>query len=530
MNMSLIKIIITILIILSSPSLCFAQNLNVFNRLEERTLEARIEIAEVDINSNLKTALKLFELDNGFYPTTEQGLNALLEEPTILPKPNNWNGPYIAKKPLDPWGNPYEYKLDEQNGVYRLWSNGPDGIESQDDISSTEPLPYKQAQPLDVETQEEIKDIFQEAVSKILRVKILDFQMNDEWEFIVEGESVFLSTVFNLVVALEDSMLFERIKTQETTAVDDTLGIAGFKLNGRISEEIIKDKKLPEALDDLQSVLKEKGLYSKVDVEDILTRAAAFEENKDYQQAKILYKKAVENVFFDVDKREEIQSRLNNVAQEEEEAKKWIRISEEDLERVQGTNIKEAFNYAVTLDVTAMSSRDVLMFLGLKGKFLIESLSPIDTKITMLVKKVKIADILLGMSAINKFAFNVEDDTFYIMSQDLFKERYGKEFDSRIQRQIWREFSDQNQDTTNDWQSIVKDKSISLETSNMKAVDLLKFLALKGDFNLILDPQIEGEVVISDTETTILQVLLKVKKQFELDFSGEGDTLLIKLK
>src|SRR5690606_34563191 len=85
-------------------------------RLMGRSNSARIAAAESDINVNIPTALKLFELDNGFYPTTEQGLEALVKAPVLAPIPENWNGPYLDKAPVDPWGHPYQYA---SPGVHR---------------------------------------------------------------------------------------------------------------------------------------------------------------------------------------------------------------------------------------------------------------------------------------------------------------------------------------------------------------------------------------------------------------------------
>ena len=78
-------------------------------KLLNRTGEARITTAKVDI-STLMGALKLYKLDNQRYPTTEQGLKALIEKPTSGPAANGWkSGGYIDKLPNDPWGNPYQY-------------------------------------------------------------------------------------------------------------------------------------------------------------------------------------------------------------------------------------------------------------------------------------------------------------------------------------------------------------------------------------------------------------------------------------
>jgi len=103
-----------------------------------RSEQARITAAKTDIESNLSTALDLYESDNGRYPTTQQGLQSLLEKPTSAPIPANWNGPYLKKKkiPKDPWGNDYVYVAPGQHNKdeYDLSSKGPDGAESEDDV------------------------------------------------------------------------------------------------------------------------------------------------------------------------------------------------------------------------------------------------------------------------------------------------------------------------------------------------------------------------------------------------------------
>ncbi|MFP4017442.1 MAG: type II secretion system major pseudopilin GspG [Halanaerobiales bacterium] len=80
-----------------------------------------------------KVALNNYRLDNGRYPTTQQGLEALIEEPTAPPLPKDWNGPYLEKKeiPEDPWGNEYQYQVPGRHNThkYDLWSYGKDGVE-----------------------------------------------------------------------------------------------------------------------------------------------------------------------------------------------------------------------------------------------------------------------------------------------------------------------------------------------------------------------------------------------------------------
>lgn len=94
-------------------------------RLTGRSEQAKTTVARVDIESNIASALKLYELDNGSFPTTSQGLAALLVKPSTSPLPSNWNGPYIEKEPTDPWGRRYEYAYPgTHTNSYDLYSKG----------------------------------------------------------------------------------------------------------------------------------------------------------------------------------------------------------------------------------------------------------------------------------------------------------------------------------------------------------------------------------------------------------------------
>ena len=89
--------------------------------------EARITAARQDISSILQ-ALKLYRLDNMRYPTTEQGLQALVSQPTTPPVPQNWKGNgYLERMPKDPWGNPYQYLQPGLHGEIDVLSLGADG-------------------------------------------------------------------------------------------------------------------------------------------------------------------------------------------------------------------------------------------------------------------------------------------------------------------------------------------------------------------------------------------------------------------
>ncbi|MCX5662299.1 MAG: type II secretion system major pseudopilin GspG [Planctomycetota bacterium] len=105
-------------------------------RFTKRSEQSRITAATTDIAS-LDTAIDLFEVDTGRYPTTQEGLRALVEQPANLPA---WKGPYLKRTlPNDPWGNAYIYRQPGQHNTdgYDLSSNGPNGQEGDtDDISN----------------------------------------------------------------------------------------------------------------------------------------------------------------------------------------------------------------------------------------------------------------------------------------------------------------------------------------------------------------------------------------------------------
>ncbi len=116
-------------------------SLLVVPRFTGRVDQAKITAAQADINANIATALDLYYMDNGFYPTTEQGLAALRTKPASSPLPVNWRGPYIKRQPIDPWGNTYAYLSPGLRNTreYDLYSYGPDSAEGGgDDIVNWE--------------------------------------------------------------------------------------------------------------------------------------------------------------------------------------------------------------------------------------------------------------------------------------------------------------------------------------------------------------------------------------------------------
>jgi len=131
---TLIEIMLVVMIIATLAAL-------VVPKFAGRAEQAKVAAARADILVNIPTALDLYELDNGFYPTTEQGLDALRAQPATSPVPQKWNGPYIKKKPIDPWGNAYHYDSPGTHNPksFDLYSFGKDNAEGgKDDVNNWE--------------------------------------------------------------------------------------------------------------------------------------------------------------------------------------------------------------------------------------------------------------------------------------------------------------------------------------------------------------------------------------------------------
>jgi len=124
-ELMLVVIIIGVLVSMVAP------------RLAGRSEEARMAASKADINANISVALDLYELDNGRYPATEEGLGALV---TKSASGVNWKGPYLKKEPVDQWGRKYLYRCPGDHlADYDLYSYGPDGVEGGgDDIVNWE--------------------------------------------------------------------------------------------------------------------------------------------------------------------------------------------------------------------------------------------------------------------------------------------------------------------------------------------------------------------------------------------------------
>ncbi len=104
-------------------------------KFTNRTEQAKVTAAKTDV-SFLETQLDAFEIDNGRFPSTEEGLQALVTQPSNA---TEWKGPYIKRGvPKDPWGSEYLYRYPGANNAngYDLSSFGPDGREGNDDVNN----------------------------------------------------------------------------------------------------------------------------------------------------------------------------------------------------------------------------------------------------------------------------------------------------------------------------------------------------------------------------------------------------------
>jgi len=122
---TLIELLVVLVILALLAGLVLPKFLN-------RAKDANVSAAQTQI-ANFKTAIALYEVDNSDPPSTQQGLQALIEPPTTSPKPPNWKGPYlndVPAVPKDPWGNEYHYESPGPNGQsFWIVSLGDDGRE-----------------------------------------------------------------------------------------------------------------------------------------------------------------------------------------------------------------------------------------------------------------------------------------------------------------------------------------------------------------------------------------------------------------
>jgi general secretion pathway protein G len=103
-------------------------------KIMSRPEQARMVKAKQDILA-IGSALDLYKLDNGFYPSTDQSLQALVSKPSTPPTPRNWKEDgYLQKLPMDPWGEAYSYE--NANERVKIYSFGPKGKDGESEISN----------------------------------------------------------------------------------------------------------------------------------------------------------------------------------------------------------------------------------------------------------------------------------------------------------------------------------------------------------------------------------------------------------
>jgi general secretion pathway protein G len=103
-------------------------------KIMSRPEQARLVKVKQDILA-IQSALDLYKLDNGFYPTTDQGLLALISKPTVDPMPSSWKSDgYLQQLPKDPWGEEYQYLSD--NDTLKIFSYGPKGKDGNSEIGN----------------------------------------------------------------------------------------------------------------------------------------------------------------------------------------------------------------------------------------------------------------------------------------------------------------------------------------------------------------------------------------------------------
>jgi len=126
---TLIELMVVVIIIVALAGM-------VLPRVITRGEEAKKDIARGGI-AGITTGLKLYRLDNDRYPTTDEGLEALMTKPSSA---RNWKGPYLENRPFDPWKRKYEYRCpgSRNPGDFDIWSRGPDEQSDADDITNWE--------------------------------------------------------------------------------------------------------------------------------------------------------------------------------------------------------------------------------------------------------------------------------------------------------------------------------------------------------------------------------------------------------
>jgi len=126
---TLIEIMVVVVILGILAALVVPQVMN-------RPDQAKVTVAKGDIKA-IGAALDMYKLDNYAYPSTQQGLDALVEKPGGNPQPKNWNRDgYLKRVPKDPWGNEYQYLSPGTQGQYDMYSYGADGKQGGSELNA----------------------------------------------------------------------------------------------------------------------------------------------------------------------------------------------------------------------------------------------------------------------------------------------------------------------------------------------------------------------------------------------------------
>jgi len=129
---TLVEVLLVLVILVVIASLGIAN----YSRSHRKALinAARAQVQELTV------VLEQYHVDGNEYPTGPDGLGCLIQPPPDLANPTKWNGPYLKKPalPLDPWDRPFKYQYPSAHGqdVPDVWSTGPDGVDSEDDIGN----------------------------------------------------------------------------------------------------------------------------------------------------------------------------------------------------------------------------------------------------------------------------------------------------------------------------------------------------------------------------------------------------------
>lgn len=128
---TLLELLVVMGILAVLTAVATPQLMGYFGKAKTQSVQLQIE--------NISTALELYYMENGTYPSASAGLKALVE---ATPEAPRWNGPYLkkAKNLLDPWGRPYHYNYPGANGEYEVYSLGPTGKAS---VAASQPSPFR---------------------------------------------------------------------------------------------------------------------------------------------------------------------------------------------------------------------------------------------------------------------------------------------------------------------------------------------------------------------------------------------------